>query len=283
MKDLLIFAVFHLHYGVINCLEFFFWETVFSSIVISLQLFLTKSLQISWLLCIRSPKDIWHTAWRLRVNIVNIIFFLNLTACWFVNIWLFLQGRIIPFSVPSKNVIWLSLFTEVYEKQYMVTASMNAQLLTKECSGVTSLHSSFPLPGDKFWGHHLSGVTESPRGSNSGCQPDPVQPFRESVLSDQRGTDDWGVKQWSQNFQDENFCLVQCSSICWYGNLRARVVKWFAQISLLTSRILFLLPSVQFSRSFVSDSLPPHKSQHTRPPCPSPTPRVHSNSCPSSR
>ena len=41
--------------------------------------------------------------------------------------------------------------------------------------------------------------------------------------------------------------------------------------------------SVQFSRSVMSDSLPPHESQHARPPCPSPTPRVHPNSCPSSR
>ena len=41
--------------------------------------------------------------------------------------------------------------------------------------------------------------------------------------------------------------------------------------------------SVQFSRSVVSDSLWPHESQHTRPPCPSPTPRAYSNSCPSSR
>ena len=39
----------------------------------------------------------------------------------------------------------------------------------------------------------------------------------------------------------------------------------------------------QFSRSVVSNSLRPHASQHARPPCPSPTPRVHSNSCPSSR
>ena len=38
--------------------------------------------------------------------------------------------------------------------------------------------------------------------------------------------------------------------------------------------------SVQFSRSVVSDSLQPHESQHARPPCPSPTPGVHSNSCP---
>ena len=41
--------------------------------------------------------------------------------------------------------------------------------------------------------------------------------------------------------------------------------------------------SVQFSRLVVSDSLQPHESQHTRPPCPSPTPGVHSNSCPSSQ
>ena len=41
--------------------------------------------------------------------------------------------------------------------------------------------------------------------------------------------------------------------------------------------------SVQFSRSVVSDSLPPHESQHARPPCPLQTPGVYSNSCPSSR
>ena len=41
--------------------------------------------------------------------------------------------------------------------------------------------------------------------------------------------------------------------------------------------------SVQFSRSVVSDSLWPHESQHARPPCPSPTPGVHLNSCPSSQ
>ena len=37
---------------------------------------------------------------------------------------------------------------------------------------------------------------------------------------------------------------------------------------------------VQFSRSVVSDSLGPHESQHARPPCPSSTPGVYSNSCP---
>ena len=41
--------------------------------------------------------------------------------------------------------------------------------------------------------------------------------------------------------------------------------------------------SVQFSCSVMSDSLWPHEPQHARPPCPSPTPRVHPNPCPSSR
>ena len=41
--------------------------------------------------------------------------------------------------------------------------------------------------------------------------------------------------------------------------------------------------SVQFSHSVASNSLRPHESQHARPPCPSPTPGVHSNSCALSR
>ena len=40
---------------------------------------------------------------------------------------------------------------------------------------------------------------------------------------------------------------------------------------------IFLFSSVQFSHSVVPDSLRPHESQHTRPPCPSPSPGVHPN------
>ena len=43
------------------------------------------------------------------------------------------------------------------------------------------------------------------------------------------------------------------------------------------------ISSDRFSRSVVSDSLWPHESQHTRPPCPPPTPGVYWNSCPSSQ
>ena len=46
---------------------------------------------------------------------------------------------------------------------------------------------------------------------------------------------------------------------------------------------LYYLCSVQFSCSVVSNSFRPHESQHTRPPYPSPTPGVHSNSGPLSR
>ena len=42
--------------------------------------------------------------------------------------------------------------------------------------------------------------------------------------------------------------------------------------------ILIQFSSLQFSHSVMSDSLQPHESQHARPPCPSPTPGVHSDS-----
>ena len=45
----------------------------------------------------------------------------------------------------------------------------------------------------------------------------------------------------------------------------------------------WVISSVQFSSSVMSDSLRPHEYQHARPPCPSPTPGVHSDSCPSSQ
>ena len=54
-------------------------------------------------------------------------------------------------------------------------------------------------------------------------------------------------------------------------------------ISYLLCMINHLKASVQFSCLVMSHSLQPHKLQHTRPPCPSPTPGVHPNPCPLSR
>ena len=53
-------------------------------------------------------------------------------------------------------------------------------------------------------------------------------------------------------------------------------MSWFDTYVLLND-------SVQFSHSVVSHSLWPHESQHARPPCPSPTTGVHSDSRPSSQ
>ena len=55
------------------------------------------------------------------------------------------------------------------------------------------------------------------------------------------------------------------------------IINTLAQLQILETI------SVQFSRSVMSNSLQPHELQHARPLCPSPTPRVHPNSCPSSR
>ena len=58
----------------------------------------------------------------------------------------------------------------------------------------------------------------------------------------------------------------------------------FFTISAIWETFLLIDPKcVQFSRSVMSNSLRPHESQHAKPPCPSPTPRIYSNSCPSSR
>ena len=76
-----------------------------------------------------------------------------------------------------------------------------------------------------------------------------------------------------------------CCCSCWpstpegvQGGVRHSVLQeiWW-------DRSLDQFSSVQFSRSVLSDSLQPHESQHARPPCPSPTPRVLSNSHPSSQ
>ena len=49
--------------------------------------------------------------------------------------------------------------------------------------------------------------------------------------------------------------------------------------TITVSAQMIVFSSVQYSRYVVSDSLQPHGLQHSRPPSPSPTPRVYSNSC----
>ena len=67
--------------------------------------------------------------------------------------------------------------------------------------------------------------------------------------------------------------------------LEVEIGVWNSQEGEKDKLFFFFLSlySFQFSRSVVSDSLQPHESQHTRPPCPSPTPGVHWDSRPSSQ
>ena len=65
-----------------------------------------------------------------------------------------------------------------------------------------------------------------------------------------------------------------------WGLLHCRQILYRLETSESPSK---RISSIQFSRSVVSDSLRPHELQHVRPPCPSPTPRVYPNSCPSSQ
>ena len=67
------------------------------------------------------------------------------------------------------------------------------------------------------------------------------------------------------------------------GSLSLVIYHKCVLLYFLPSAPCFPISSVQFNRSVMSDSLQPHESQHARPPCPSPTSGVCSNSCPSSR
>ena len=61
-------------------------------------------------------------------------------------------------------------------------------------------------------------------------------------------------------------------------------LEWCSDwVTLSSGSHVSLSSSVQFSRSVVSNSLWPHELQYARPPCPSPTPRVHPNPCPLSQ
>ena len=77
------------------------------------------------------------------------------------------------------------------------------------------------------------------------------------------------------------------ASVCVYHNKLWKIHKEMGipdhLICLLRNLYAGQFSSVHFSHAVVSDSLRPQESQHVRPPCPSPTPGVHSDSCPSSQ
>ena len=78
---------------------------------------------------------------------------------------------------------------------------------------------------------------------------------------------------------------TKCLLISWLQSPSTVILetKRINEILVSINKVYWHISSVQFSRSDVSDSLRPHESQHARPPCPSPTPGVHSDSRPSSQ
>ena len=89
------------------------------------------------------------------------------------------------------------------------------------------------------------------------------------------------VAQSCPTLSDPTDCTLPGS--CVHGILQARVLEWGAIAFSNICTINSLLFSQSVSHSVVSDSLQPHGLQHARLPCSSPSPRVCSNSCPSSR
>ena len=88
----------------------------------------------------------------------------------------------------------------------------------------------------------------------------------------------WGISAW-------HLYLGIVAENTWWAFMREVISIYEGKEKILGYSIMWvtlLFNSVQFSRSVVSDSLRPHESQHARPPCPSPSPGVHSNSRPSS-
>ena len=92
-------------------------------------------------------------------------------------------------------------------------------------------------------------------------------------------TDEWIRKLWYIYTMDYYSAIKK-------NKFESVLMRWMKLEPIIQSEVSqkdkhqYSISSVQFSCSVVSDSLRPHESQHARPPCPSPTPRVYSNSCP---
>ena len=101
----------------------------------------------------------------------------------------------------------------------------------------------------------------------------------------------WKILQ-EMGIPDHLTCLLRNLYVGQEATVRTRHgrIDWFqigkgVRQGCISSPCLFNLyaESVQFSHSAVSNSLGPHEPQHARPLCPSPTPGLHPNPCPSSR
>ena len=141
--------------------------------------------------------------------------------------------------------------------------------------------------------HHLSGDRIYPDRSNQSVGTKVIEILSTHTyiytfvcISTKARTHTYMKSLWGTNmaYQRNRFLRKVLYTV---GSERAKIninilgARYFAML-----QSIFIPPqfsSVHFSRWVVSDSLRPHESQHARPPCPTPTPRVHSDLWPSSQ
>ena len=142
----------------------------------------------------------------------------------------------------------------------------------------------FPSPGD------LPNPGIEPRSPALPADSLPAEPRGKPKKT---GVGSLSLLQGIFPIQESNWGLLHCRKILYqlsYENTIKKLHSVRQGQKIVThvtgKRLKFLMyhfSSVQFNRSVVSNSLRPHESQHARPPCPSLTPGVHSDSRPSSQ
>ena len=91
------------------------------------------------------------------------------------------------------------------------------------------------------------------------------------------------------NGRKERWCnspritYLEGQPLCCSASFRFQALHWDQRAGIPWAGPICMVSSVQFSYSVASNSLQPHESQHASPPCPSPSPRIYSKSCPSSQ
>ena len=132
----------------------------------------------------------------------------------------------------------------------------------------------------------LFSVNTPPRGNHyfDLSQYEFVLPVLELHISRNQQHIPFCISILSFNIMTMRLFLLLCVTIFFSFSFLWSIPVWlYCTLSVLLSMDIYTVSSfssVQFSRSVVSHSLQPNKLQHTRPPGPSPTPGVHSNSCP---
>ena len=135
-----------------------------------------------------------------------------------------------------------------------------------------------------------------PEFSSSGHLPNPgFKPMYPALQADSLPAEPQGkpkntgvgspsLLQWVFQTQELNWGILHCRQILYQLSYQGSpYFKEMAYFGVILKYMFKYIYSVQVSHSVVSDSLRPHGLEHARLPCPSPTPRAYSNSCPLNR